>query len=216
MKRTIAEAFLTLARQKAVDKITVKDLVEECHISRQTFYYHFQDLLEVLEWTFQQMTQQTLERSLRADTPQAALRAFFEGAMEHRDLIDKLLHSQKWEQTQGLIVQTIHSYLEELFRAAPPESQAVLCRFGGHAGILYLRNGRSSAEAPRAKRSGVGPAGRSGLPADDPARWPGRVEPAGSGRSPDIGLAPYSVPNLGKIARFFPFSAGCGVSKAMV
>lgn len=102
MKRTIAEAFLTLARQKAVDKITVKDLVEECHISRQTFYYHFQDLLEVLEWTFQQMTQQTLERSLRADTPQAALRAFFEGAMEHRALIDKLLHSQKWEQTQGL------------------------------------------------------------------------------------------------------------------
>ena len=63
MKRTIAEAFLTLARQKAVDKITVKDLVKECHISRQTFYYHFQDLLEVLEWTFQQMTQQTLERT---------------------------------------------------------------------------------------------------------------------------------------------------------
>lgn len=76
MKRTIAEAFLTLARQKAVDKITVKDLVEECHISRQTFYYHFQDLLEVLEWTFQQMTQQTLERSLRADTPQARCALF--------------------------------------------------------------------------------------------------------------------------------------------
>ena len=37
--------------------------------------------------------------------------------MEHRDLIDKLLHSQKWEQTQGLIVQTIHSYLEELASA---------------------------------------------------------------------------------------------------
>lgn len=154
MKRTIAEAFLTLARQKAVDKITVKDLVEECHISRQTFYYHFQDLLEVLEWTFQQMTQQTLERSLRADTPQAALHAFFEGAMEHRDLIDKLLHSQKWEQTQGLIVQTIHSYLEELFRLRRPNPRLsyadleVMLEFYtfGMAGLLLKHRGRSAAE----------------------------------------------------------------------
>ena len=37
MKAMIAETFLTLAGQKNVDKITVKDLVETCGISRQTF-----------------------------------------------------------------------------------------------------------------------------------------------------------------------------------
>ena len=49
MKNMIADAFLAMTARKSVDKITVKDLVEACDISRQTFYYHFQDILEVIE-----------------------------------------------------------------------------------------------------------------------------------------------------------------------
>ena len=37
MKAVIAETFLRMAGERSVDKISVKDLVEECHISRQTF-----------------------------------------------------------------------------------------------------------------------------------------------------------------------------------
>lgn len=48
-KEVIADAFVSLAQRKNADKITVKDLVEACGISRQTFYYHFQDILEVIE-----------------------------------------------------------------------------------------------------------------------------------------------------------------------
>ena len=51
VKPMIAEAFIRLSKQKNIDKITVKDLVEACGISRQTFYYHFQDILEVIEWS---------------------------------------------------------------------------------------------------------------------------------------------------------------------
>ena len=57
MKAVIADAFVSLAQRKNVDKITVKDLVEACGISRQTFYYHFQDILEVIEWSMQQAMQ---------------------------------------------------------------------------------------------------------------------------------------------------------------
>lgn len=38
MKALIAETFASLAQHKDIDKITVKDLVEACSISRQTFY----------------------------------------------------------------------------------------------------------------------------------------------------------------------------------
>ena len=54
VKPMIAEAFIRLSKQKNIDKITVKDLVEACGISRQTFYYHFQDILEVIEWSLDQ------------------------------------------------------------------------------------------------------------------------------------------------------------------
>ena len=55
MKETIADAFIALARKKSIDKITVKDLVDYCDISRQSFYYHFQDILEVIEWNMQRI-----------------------------------------------------------------------------------------------------------------------------------------------------------------
>lgn len=38
-KQLIADTFVALSRQKPIDKITVKDVVETCHVSRQTFYY---------------------------------------------------------------------------------------------------------------------------------------------------------------------------------
>ena len=61
-KQVIFDAFMALSREKSVDKITVKDLVETCHISRQTFYYHFQDIVEVIEWAFEQALEEALSR----------------------------------------------------------------------------------------------------------------------------------------------------------
>ena len=38
MKKNIAEAVLTLLMERHVKKLTVKDIVEQCHITRQAFY----------------------------------------------------------------------------------------------------------------------------------------------------------------------------------
>ena len=64
LKDRIAAAFLTLMKQKNVDKISVKDLAEHCQISRQTFYYHYQDILEVVEWIFHCRMEDLLAKSL--------------------------------------------------------------------------------------------------------------------------------------------------------
>lgn len=39
MKELIAEAARTLLTDHHVKKLTVKDIVEQCHITRQAFYY---------------------------------------------------------------------------------------------------------------------------------------------------------------------------------
>ena len=41
MKAVISSAFVNMVKQKGIDKVTVKALIDACHISRQTFYYHF-------------------------------------------------------------------------------------------------------------------------------------------------------------------------------
>ena len=47
-KTAIKEAFMTLLNKKPFDKITVKEIVEECGINRNTFYYHYEDIYDLL------------------------------------------------------------------------------------------------------------------------------------------------------------------------
>ena len=55
-KRSIINAFLKLIETEEFDKITVTALVENCGISRQTFYYHFNDIEEMLTYAFHEET----------------------------------------------------------------------------------------------------------------------------------------------------------------
>ena len=76
MKILIAENFTALLEKEDIDKITVKQLIEECHISRQTFYYHFRDIMDVLEWTFRRAATEAAEQSLESENHLDALRIF--------------------------------------------------------------------------------------------------------------------------------------------
>lgn len=116
MKNVISNTLVEMAQKKGIDKVTVKALIDACHISRQTFYYHFQDLMEVIEWTMEQAMQEILEKSLRAETPQEVLKILISFAMENRTLFCKLLDSQKRAQMEKLFVQAAKTYLQELLR----------------------------------------------------------------------------------------------------
>lgn len=43
-RKAIQDAYIDLCSRKPADKITVKEVVEECGINRNSFYYHFEDL----------------------------------------------------------------------------------------------------------------------------------------------------------------------------
>lgn len=53
-KKALACAVKALVCQKGVDKVSVGDITKECGMGRQSFYYHFQDKFELLEWVYQQ------------------------------------------------------------------------------------------------------------------------------------------------------------------
>lgn len=50
-KETIIDAFWQLLEEKPFNKITVQNIVERCHLNRNTFYYHFQDIPNLAEYT---------------------------------------------------------------------------------------------------------------------------------------------------------------------
>jgi probable dihydroxyacetone kinase regulator len=51
-KKAIALGMKELTKKKSFDKITVQDITEICGLNRQTFYYHFQDKYELVDWIY--------------------------------------------------------------------------------------------------------------------------------------------------------------------
>ena len=75
-KQAIVDATFGLMEKKSLDKITVTDIVKECHITRQTFYYHFQDIVDMMEWAMRQEMDQLLKKAKAGQSMEEALLAY--------------------------------------------------------------------------------------------------------------------------------------------
>jgi len=51
-KLKMAEALKKQVNYKAFSKITVGDIVNECSLNRNSFYYHFENMYDLLYWTY--------------------------------------------------------------------------------------------------------------------------------------------------------------------
>lgn len=51
-KEALAKGLKELTRKKSFEKITISDITEMCKLNRQTFYYHFKDKYELLNWIY--------------------------------------------------------------------------------------------------------------------------------------------------------------------
>ena len=67
-KRAIAQGFKELMRHKSFDKITITDITKSCGLNRQTFYYHFQDKYELINWIYYNEAIIPLTQNLTFDT----------------------------------------------------------------------------------------------------------------------------------------------------
>ena len=60
-KRAISASLKHLLLQKPLGKITINDIAEDCGINRMTFYYHFKDIYDLIEWTCVEDASRALE-----------------------------------------------------------------------------------------------------------------------------------------------------------
>ncbi len=53
-KKMLANTLISLMKKKSLSKISISEIVKICQINRKTFYYHFADIYELLEWHLEQ------------------------------------------------------------------------------------------------------------------------------------------------------------------
>lgn len=62
-QQAIMYSMLKLLQEKPIDKITVKDICELCEINRNTFYYYYSDIYQVLEELLRSETEKSLKKN---------------------------------------------------------------------------------------------------------------------------------------------------------
>lgn len=157
MKNVIAETFFAMVRERGVDKITVKDLVENCHISRQTFYYHFQDILDVVEWSARKGIQRAVEMTMEVRTPELIMEKVVEAARDNWEIMENLMKSQKRDYIERIFADTLRDYILELVTQNTPdnsinyEDTVVAIQFytNGIAGVLMEQCGKPDCDPKR-------------------------------------------------------------------
>ena len=96
-KRAIIESFLHIAAKKPLDKITVRDIVDDCGVNRNTFYYYFQDIYAVLEEICRAAFSRVPEGEPLAETLLAFFDIFAEFSKSHPRVSRTLVISQGYE-----------------------------------------------------------------------------------------------------------------------
>ena len=67
-QKFIMSTFMQLLENESLDKITVRDIVEECEINRNTFYYHYSDIYDLLDDVFRVEAEKFLEQDVDDNT----------------------------------------------------------------------------------------------------------------------------------------------------
>lgn len=96
-KRALAAALKKRLTQTTLDKITIQQLVDDAEVSRKTFYYHFQDVYDLLEWLLVDEGKRVLEGNITADTWQKGLGNVLEYLQENRTIILNIYRSVQHE-----------------------------------------------------------------------------------------------------------------------
>lgn len=53
-KKALATSLKKLMNGRALDKISIREIVEDCGVNRKTFYYHFENIYDLVNWMFEE------------------------------------------------------------------------------------------------------------------------------------------------------------------
>ena len=97
--------------KKPIDKITIRDLTDDCGISRMAFYYHFKDIYDLVEWSCFEDASRALAGKKTYDTWQEGLLQLFQYLQENRAVCLCALNSLSRPHLKRLFFSDIHAII---------------------------------------------------------------------------------------------------------
>ena len=111
-KRALEASLKHLLLQKPLSRITVTDITEDCGINRMTFYYHFKDIYDLVEWCCQEDAGRALAGKKTYETWQQGLLQIFEAVRDNKPFILNVYRSVSREQVETYLYKVTYALLD--------------------------------------------------------------------------------------------------------
>lgn len=121
-KRALARSLKKLSKKMPLSKITIKDITNECGVNRQTFYYHFQDKFELINWIYYTEAVESISDYSDFDHWSIAINKIFSYLAENKSFYRKALkvdgrnsfNNYFFEITREIIKKLVNEVAEEM------------------------------------------------------------------------------------------------------
>ena len=99
-KRALEQSLKNLLLKKPLNKITISDIADDCGINRMTFYYHFKDIYDLVEWACLEDARKALENKNTYSTWQQGFLQIFEAVRNNKPFIMNVYRCVHKEQVE--------------------------------------------------------------------------------------------------------------------
>ncbi|OJF95925.1 dihydroxyacetone kinase transcriptional activator DhaS [Alkalibacterium sp. 20] len=113
-KKIIANAFKSLMQKESFVKISVSEIMKTADMRRQTFYYHFQDKYELLEWVFKTESKENISDLIGYERWDIIMKQIFIYFDREQDFYKNALAVSE----QNGFIEYLYSNLKSLFSRA--------------------------------------------------------------------------------------------------
>jgi len=111
---------MKLLKEKPFEKITVKDIVEDCGLTRNAFYYYYEDIYDILDAVFDREIKNMAERYLSEGVPWAELFVYSSRFLEENErLVRHLFKSLKRVHIEIYIDRAIRALFDSFTETSP-------------------------------------------------------------------------------------------------
>ena len=124
-KRALEQSLKNLLLKKPLTKITISDITEDCGINRMTFYYHFKDIYDLVEWACLEDAKRALDEKKTYDTWQQGLLQIFEAVQENKPFILNVYRCVHREQVEKYLQPLVDQLMLDVIEA---ESASMVIR----------------------------------------------------------------------------------------
>lgn len=92
-KKALISSFMKLLKEKPFDKITIGDITADCGVARMTFYYHFEDVYDMLSYIIQEKLRAFVNKDFTYETWEKDYMAVYEAVLTEKVFFSKIFSS---------------------------------------------------------------------------------------------------------------------------